>query len=74
MKKRPMLMLMDWEQQTIVSMYFCVKKSEEESFLDESQIYLWNNYDSILTLKILIHPGWYLWLIREAKTIIKLDL
>ena len=38
---------------------FCVKKSEEESFLDESQIYLWNNYDSILTLKILIHPGWY---------------
>ena len=32
MKKRPILMLMDWEQQTIVSMYFCVKISEEESF------------------------------------------
>ena len=25
-------MLMDWEQQTIVSMYFCVKNSEEGSF------------------------------------------
>ena len=24
---------MDWEQQTIVSMYFCVKNSKEESFL-----------------------------------------
>ena len=32
MKKRPMLMLMDWEQQTIVSVYFRREKSEEESF------------------------------------------
>ena len=32
MKKRPMLMLMDWVQQTIVSMYFCMKNSEKESF------------------------------------------
>ena len=39
MKKRQMLILMDWEQQNIVSMYFCVKNSEEElfiSFLEES--------------------------------------
>ena len=32
MKKKPMLMLMDWEPQTIVSMYFCEKNSEEKSF------------------------------------------
>ena len=35
----PKLMLMDWEQQTIVSMYFCVKNSEEESFFHS-----WKNH------------------------------
>ena len=50
-------MLMDWEQQTIVSMYFCVKNSEEESFFILRRII--DIYGSNLILKILIHPGWY---------------